>query len=57
MNPRIVERIEGSTEEKDVILLEQDFVANPEYRVEEILNLVGWKVKGFLRLECGETQE
>ncbi len=57
MNPRIVERIEGSTEEKDEILLEQDFVANPEYRVEEILNLVGWKVKDFLRLECGETQE
>lgn len=57
MNPRIVERIEGSTEEKDLILLEQDFVANPEYRVGEVLNLAGWKVKGFLRLECGETQE
>nr|CAG4635096.1 EOG090X0EI4 [Alona affinis] len=44
-------------ENDDTALLEQDFVANPEYRVGEILDLVGWKVKGFVRLECGESQE
>ena len=45
------------SEEDDSALLEQEFVANPEYRVKEILDLASWKVQGFVRLECGESQD
>lgn len=44
-------------EDGESVLVEQDFVANPEYRVGEVLDMVGWKVQGFLRLECGDSQE
>lgn len=55
MNPRVIEKVEGSTEDSEAVLMDQEFVSNPEYRVREVLDAAGWQVKGFLRLECGES--
>ena len=54
MNPQTIDSAEGSNSDEETALLKQEFVASPEYKVEEILQSAGWKVHGFLRFQCGE---
>ena len=55
MNPQSIEQVEGSSAEEESALVHQEFVANPEFAVGEVLDLVSWKVKGYIRFECGES--
>nr|CAG4642078.1 EOG090X0EI4 [Eurycercus lamellatus] len=58
MNPRSIDRIEGSAPgDGETALVHQEFVANPEYLVGEVLEKVGWEIKGFVRIECGESSQ
>ena len=42
---------------EETALVNQEFLAHPDYSVGEVLAHVGWNVKGFLRFECGESLE
>ena len=56
MNPRSIERTdENPSGEEETALYQQEFLTHPEYTVGEILAHVGWKIKGFIRYECGES--
>lgn len=56
MSPQSIERAESSVAGgEEFALLHQEFVANPEILVGELLDIIGWKVKGFIRFECGDS--
>jgi translation elongation factor EF-Ts len=55
MSPQSIERVQSSVPGEESALVYQEFVANPEMLVGELLDKIGWKVKGFIRLECGES--
>ena len=56
MSPQSIERAESSVAGgEEFALLHQEFVANPEILVGELLDKIGWKVKGFIRFECGDS--
>ena len=61
MNPRTVERPEGSSEstssEDETALYDQEFVACPGHTVGQILDMIGWRVHSFIRFECGESDQ
>lgn len=54
MNPRTVEKTGDASGEEETALVLQEFVANPNYTVEEILSLAGLRIRSFYRFECGE---
>lgn len=56
MNPKIIKCIEGkdaAVADEDV-LYKQEFVANPEYTVGELVEKLNCEVQHFTRYECGE---
>ncbi|KAK4013461.1 elongation factor Ts, mitochondrial-like [Daphnia magna] len=55
MNPQSLEKEDNSSDEEETALYHQEFLAHPDYTVREVLDHVGWKIKAFLRFECGET--
>nr|CAG4646607.1 EOG090X0EI4 [Macrothrix elegans] len=55
MNPLSIEKGDrSSSDDEERALLKQEFVANPSYLVEEILEQAGLRVVSFVRFECGE---
>ncbi len=51
------EKKEKSSGDEESALYHQEFLAYPEFTVQEVMSHVGWNIKGFLRFECGESLE
>nr|CAG4649722.1 EOG090X0EI4 [Scapholeberis mucronata] len=55
MNPRTINAPNQESSEDETVLLNQEFLAYPEFSVREVLSHVGWDIREFLRFECGES--